>query len=624
MNKTVNINLAGIFFHIDEDAYLKLQRYLEAIKRSFTDSQGREEIISDIEARISELFTERMKTERQVIGNKEVEEVIAIMGQPEDYLVDDEIFEDEPSSKTNHTYRSSNSKKLYRDTDNSYIGGVSAGLAHYFGIDAIWIRLIWILLVFGAGTGVFLYILLWILVPEAKTTAEKLTMTGEAVNISNIEKKIRDGFDSVSENVKNIDFQKHADKLKEGFEHASDNISDSVKRIPTNKIKDSSKSFFDGLGNVIKGIFKVFAKIIGLFIVLATIAGTVALTIGLIIGSFFNSNVHFLDNDLMELSTTSGMSFELLSILIFIVSVIPLIFLFYLGLKILVSNLKPLSNIAKFTLLGLWLLSLIGMITIFINQGLSYSEKAPVIINEKIESIKSTDTLVVAMKGNDHFAGDYYRRYHSFRTGYNENGDKVTFSQDIRVNIKSTSDSVAKIKVFKSSRGRTFESAKERAKTIDYNYNFNGNTLELDNYFLIPNNEAKRDQKVEITVYLPEGSVIYTNPNTESFINYNSFDDIIRKNPGHYFKVNQNNATCLDCPEEEEDDDDKDDNELKINVDLDGETSKIKFNEDGFEAKGENLKIKINDTVFDASTKNVKVIIDDEEGINITNTKKEE
>ena len=244
MNKTVNINLAGIFFHIDEDAYLKLQRYLEAIKRSFTDSQGREEIIADIEARISELFTERMKTDRQVISNKEVEEVITIMGQPEDYLVDDEIFEDEPNNK--HYSNTSKSKKLYRDTDNSYIGGVSAGLAHYFGIDAIWIRLIWILLIFGAGTGVFLYILLWILIPEAKTTAEKLTMTGEAVNISNIEKKIRDGFDSVSENVKNIDFQKHADKLKEGFEQASDNISDSVKRIPANKIKDSSKSFFEG------------------------------------------------------------------------------------------------------------------------------------------------------------------------------------------------------------------------------------------------------------------------------------------------------------------------------------------------------------------------------------------
>ena len=99
MNKTVNINLAGIFFHIDEDAYIKLQRYLEAIKRSFTDSQGRSEIIADIEARIAELFAERMKHDKQVIGNKEVEEVMTIMGQPEVYLVDDEIFEDQPKQK---------------------------------------------------------------------------------------------------------------------------------------------------------------------------------------------------------------------------------------------------------------------------------------------------------------------------------------------------------------------------------------------------------------------------------------------------------------------------------------------------------------------------------------------
>jgi len=186
MNKTVNINLAGIFFHIDEDAYIKLQRYLEAIKRSFTDSQGRSEIIADIEARIAELFSERMKHDKQVIGNKEVEEVITIMGQPEDYLVDDEIFEDQPKQQS----KSSGSKKLYRDTDNSYIGGVASGLGHYLGIDAIWVRLIWILFAIGSGgTFILIYILFWVLVPEAITTADKLTMTGEPVNISNIEKK---------------------------------------------------------------------------------------------------------------------------------------------------------------------------------------------------------------------------------------------------------------------------------------------------------------------------------------------------------------------------------------------------------------------------------------------------
>ena len=189
MNKTVNINLAGTFFHIDEDAYLKLQRYLDAIKRSFTDSQGRTEIIADIEARIAELFNERVQNDKQVIRIKEVDEVISIMGQPEDYMVDDEIFEDEPQPAFER--KSSASRKLFRDTDNSYIGGVSSGLGHYFGIDTIWIRLAWIVLIFGMGTGFLLYILLWILVPEAKTTAEKIMMTGEPVNISNIEKKLK-------------------------------------------------------------------------------------------------------------------------------------------------------------------------------------------------------------------------------------------------------------------------------------------------------------------------------------------------------------------------------------------------------------------------------------------------
>ncbi len=95
MNKTVNINLAGIFFHIDEDAYGKLQRYLTAIKRSFEGMQGEDEIIADIEARISELFAERVKDGKQVIGLNELDEVIAIMGQPEDYRVDDDMFEDD-------------------------------------------------------------------------------------------------------------------------------------------------------------------------------------------------------------------------------------------------------------------------------------------------------------------------------------------------------------------------------------------------------------------------------------------------------------------------------------------------------------------------------------------------
>ncbi|SKB94396.1 phage shock protein C (PspC) family protein [Salegentibacter salinarum] len=262
MNKTVNINLAGIFFHIDEDAYAKLQHYLDAIKRSFANTQGKDEIIADIEARIAELFNEKKKDDRQVIGIKEVEEVITIMGQPEDYMVDEEIFEDEPvHTKTTK----SPGKQLFRDTEHSYVGGVSSGLGHYLGIDFIWVRLLWILLtIFSSGAFILIYIALWIFVPEAKTTADKLAMRGEEVTISNIEKKIREGFDNVTGKVKDVDYQKYGNQAKSGATSAA-----------------------TAIGDVIAFILKVFVKLIGIILILLAGASLIGLFIGLVtVGTF--------------------------------------------------------------------------------------------------------------------------------------------------------------------------------------------------------------------------------------------------------------------------------------------------------------------------------------------------
>ncbi|MEL6304508.1 MAG: PspC domain-containing protein, partial [Bacteroidota bacterium] len=213
MNKTVNINLANSLFHIDDDAYNKLKRYLESVKRSFSGTAGSDEIIADIEARIAELFLEKMENERQVITHKEVDEVIQVMGQPEDYMVDEDIFEDQPTAKKVNDKKV---KKLYRDMDQKYIGGVCSGLEYYLGIDALWIRLIFILLAVFTGFGLIAYILLWILVPEANTTSQKLDMTGEPINISNIERKVKEGFDDVAEKVKNVDYEKVGTKVKSG------------------------------------------------------------------------------------------------------------------------------------------------------------------------------------------------------------------------------------------------------------------------------------------------------------------------------------------------------------------------------------------------------------------------
>jgi phage shock protein PspC (stress-responsive transcriptional regulator) len=184
MNKTVNINLGGMFFHIDEDAYQKLSHYFNSIKRSLSNSAGQDEIIKDIELRVSELLTEKQKSEKHVVTLVEVDEVIAIMGQPEDYRIEENETERTAPNYTTTSF--STTRKLYRDSEKGMIGGVLAGLGYYIGIDKVWLRIIMLSLVFLFGTGFLAYIILWIVIPEAKTTAEKLEMTGEPVTISNM------------------------------------------------------------------------------------------------------------------------------------------------------------------------------------------------------------------------------------------------------------------------------------------------------------------------------------------------------------------------------------------------------------------------------------------------------
>ena len=615
MNKTVNINLAGIFFHIDENAYIKLQRYLEAIKRSFTDSQGRSEIISDIEARIAELFTERVKHDKQVIGLKEVDEVVTIMGQPEDYLVDDEIFEDEPVYKKK---TGSRSKKLFRDTDNSYVGGVSSGLAHYFGINVIWVRLLWFLLIFGAGTGIFLYILLWILVPEALTTSDKLMMSGEKVTISNIEKKIRDGFESVSDTVKNVDFQKHGNQLKTSLEQATDSISESVKRINLdnqgNRIKSSSKSFFDTIGDIAMFFLKVFAKFIGVILILTGAAALIAMFVALLSASILDS-VHFPGIDFADIANTTGAPFWLFSMLIFFAFAVPFFMLLYLGLKILITNLKSIGNATKYSLLGVWILSIIGLAVYGAKQGLSYKEKGAVIKTERFENITVNDTLKLSMSGNDYFAERFDRDY-GFDTDYNENGDLITFSQGVRLIVKSTKDSIAKIKINKKARGSTYEKAKKRANAINYSYALINNELLLDNYLTIPNDTKIKDQRVEITLYIPIGSVLYADSNTYDYHSNNSnyYNDILDHGQEEkYLKVLKNKLKCIDCLNKKED-------KAKVNVDSDN--ARLKIDDEGLEATSSTVKLKVDNKGVKANNSSVEVEIN-EDGININAPKKE-
>jgi len=206
MKKTLTVNLGGTVFHIDEDAYRLLDEYLCNLKLHFRKQKGAEEIINDIETRISELFSEKIGLNTQVITIAHVEEVIERMGKPEEFTdeQDQASYEDVSGSSTKQSSKESGRihKRLYRNPDDKMLGGVIGGLSAYLGWDVTLLRLLLlIILVCGVGTAIPVYIVCWLIIPEAKTAAEKLSMRGEEVTMENIGKTVTDGFEKMANGV---------------------------------------------------------------------------------------------------------------------------------------------------------------------------------------------------------------------------------------------------------------------------------------------------------------------------------------------------------------------------------------------------------------------------------------
>lgn len=190
MKITVNINLGGIAFNIDDDAYDHLCIYLKSLESELSGEESSAEIISDIEGRIAELFRQRLNNYKQVVTLSDVKEVIEVLGSPE------AISGSDHAEKIPHS-----SRRLYRDSDNRILGGVCSGLAAWFNTNMWLIRIVFLIFAFGGGFGVFLYLILWALIPEARTTAQKIEMRGDHVNIKNIKESVKREFNTVKDKM---------------------------------------------------------------------------------------------------------------------------------------------------------------------------------------------------------------------------------------------------------------------------------------------------------------------------------------------------------------------------------------------------------------------------------------
>ena len=346
MKKTLTINLGGIVFYIDDDAYTLLHKYMENLRLYFSNRKGEEEIIADIEGRFAELLSERISHKNQSIVISDIEEIINQVGQPEEIYGEelDIDVEEAKSKKEEHTTKSfTYRRKLYRDPDNKVIGGVASGVAAYFKIDPLIIRLIFLILLFStAGITSVAYLAMWAIVPLASTAIEKLNMCGEDVTIENIGKQ-------VSEDLRE----------KENFYKA-----------PKSRGAKFLDSLVSILGAILKAVFIFFLIILSpVFLILAFVL-FVCLFIGffsLFVGGA--SLVGLFGEPLTGLVLLTPLTTIIVS---FILIVLPLGFLLYFLLKnVFKLNLKPIHSSVGIILFIVWVIAFILFVSNFssINWG---------------------------------------------------------------------------------------------------------------------------------------------------------------------------------------------------------------------------------------------------------------
>jgi len=349
MKKTLTVNLGGTVFHIDEDAYQLLDKYLTNLRIHFRKEEGSDEIMNDFEMRISELFSERIKLGYEVITIEHVEAVIERMGKPEDLFGED----NEPQSTgqgatTEGKHKHSEGKRLFRNPDDYMIGGVAGGLAAYLGWDPTLLRIALFVLMFFYGITIPIYFILWLIVPKASTAAEKLQMRGENVTVENIGKTVTDGFEKASDNINSYI---KSDKTRTAFQKVMDFFVSAIVII-------LKVSLILLLIMILPPLLLVLFVLI--VVITALIGGGIG-GIGIIGGAIPHSNLN-----LVEYYPEAAL--VIASICAIIAIAISLFTIFYLLLGA-IFNFKPLPTGVKTALFILWLISIIINIALLIKYG---------------------------------------------------------------------------------------------------------------------------------------------------------------------------------------------------------------------------------------------------------------
>lgn len=525
MNKTIIININGIVFHIEEDAYEILKNYMTEVKRHFSNSADSLEITTDIENRIAEMFGEvLLKDNRQVIVEQDVNQVVEQMGSVAD-------FETADADNDHSAYiNTSGNRRLFRDPDDHLVAGVCAGIANYFNIDTVWMRLAFALFIPVGGSGLLLYLILWIIVPKATSRADKMAMKGEKQNLQGFKKNFEEEMSSMRQNISN-------------FGHEAKPF--------VYKARDFVGDFFHHLGVFFNGAGKVFVKLVGVFILLSAFAGAVFLVVVFIGMLAFHADFgdHFFPFRIIKNELANQVI--LTSFLVAFIPVITIILVTFKG----IFNVGSVGKSTGTVLLVLWLCSL-GMLIFFATKIASgFREQAT--ITETI-GVKPTKNNIYHLKLNDI---KYFSHEDSVRLDIKNNFRNMVVTDDdyngfhdeprsVTLFIERSDISTPKLEETFRANGANYEAALYNARNTAYMFNQQDSVLRFDYSVRRRPNMSWHAEEVTLTLKLPLNAKVVIDQKLDNYIQgvnlYECRDLNRRDNKVNYsiFTMTDNGLQC--------------------------------------------------------------------------------
>ncbi len=591
MKKIININLSGRVIPIEDSAYEKLQAYIDSLRRHFSHEEGRDEIINDIESRIAELMSDKVRKGSACITDADVDEIIASIGRPEDFDTDTEAAAESTSSQQQqYTYTETRrAKRLYRDSSDKFIGGVCSGIAAYLNIDTAIVRILFAIITFGGfglgflayillwiilpekdiehykgkrlyrnpddrviggvagglaayfntksstirlifaaplllsmligiidgftwrgdfdifsnfffgsltGTSILAYVILWMVLPEARTNYEKMEMRGEKVDLNTIRQNVQEGMGGVKDRMKSW-----GDEVKESAQNLGSKAKEFTNtrgRAFATDVRETARSGGRGLGHAIGVLFKVFILIIAGIIAFGLFVALIAL----IFGGVFSSGAWWPVNNFLW--TSKWQQLYVWGTIIFFLAVPLIAFIVWLIRRII--GVRSKNSYLGWTFGFLWTLGWVSVILLAssISNDFRHEEHRDVIVNV---AQPANGRMIVAVSEPPLEYTGRFGWMNDESEGWDLSDDSLKISA-VRFNIKASGDSHYHAIVKRYSFGRSEAEALSRADKIGYDVYSRDSVLDLAAGYAIDKESKFRGQQVEIEIQVPVGKKI--------------------------------------------------------------------------------------------------------------------